>query len=131
MGGSAASNNTLKSGETLSGANKLISANGQFMLRMQDDDGHLCVYRVENGQQGGFVWGSGKYGFRGGKLVMQGDGNLVVQDASNNAQWSSGTHPYFDAKFKDANNKPVKLVLENDGKLKLYNAGGSVVWSNQ
>lgn len=122
--------NTLKSGETLKAGERLTSANGQYILRMQEDDGNLCVYTAENGEQGTFVWGSMKHGFKNAKLIMQADGNLVVYDGSNTPKWNSETHPYHNAKFNNKNIKPVKLVLENDGKLNLYNAAGSVVWSN-
>lgn len=123
--------NTLNVGETLTGNKRLTSANGKYILRMQEDDGHLCVYHSDNGQQGAFVWGSGKHGFKNAKLVMQADGNLVVYDGANTAKWASDTHPYNNATFKDAANKPVKLVLENDGSLKLYAASGKVVWTNK
>ena len=101
------------------------------MLRLQQEDGNLCVYRYDNGKQGGFVWCSMAYGFAPGRFTMQSDGNAVVYTTGNEAKWSSETHPYFDAKFRDANNKPVKLVLEDDGALKLYTASGSVVWSSK
>lgn len=120
----------LKAGETLKAGERLMSANGAYILRMQKDDGNLCVYKYANGKQGGFVWGSMKYGFKNAKLVMQTDGNLVVY-AGDEAKWSSKTHPYFNSKFKDPNNKPVKLVLENNGALKLYTKAGVAVWSSK
>lgn len=125
------STNMLNAGQTLTGSKILTSANGKFILRMQEDDGHLCVYNFANGQQGAFVWGSGKHGFKNSKLVMQADGNLVVYDGNNTSKWASDTHPYNNEKFKDSNNKPVKLVLENDGSLKLYTATDKVVWTNK
>jgi hypothetical protein len=127
----AASASMLKAGERLAAGQKLISANGNFILRMQEDDGNLCVYQFANGQQGAFVWGAMTQGNKNAKLVMQADGNLVVQDGSGNPKWASNTHPYQNEKFRDVKNKPVKLVLENDGSLKLYNAAGQVVWSNK
>jgi len=126
-----ATKNTLNAGETLKAGERLTSANGAYILRMQEEDGNLCVYKFANGKQGSFVWGSMKYGFKNGKLVMQGDGNLVVYDATNAAKWSSKTHPYYDAKFRNSSNKPVKLVLENDGRLNLYTAAGATVWSSR
>lgn len=123
--------NTLNAGEILYGGSQLVSANGQYILSMQEGDGNLCVYRFDNGKQGAFVWGSMQYGFNNAKLIMQDDGNLVVYDGNNTAKWNTETHPYFDAKFNNINNKPVKLVLENDGSLKLYTASGNVVWSNK
>ncbi|MFK8059495.1 MAG: RICIN domain-containing protein [Polaribacter sp.] len=122
--------NTLNAGQKLSAGQKLVSANGKFMLLMQATDGNLCVYNSVNGRQGRFVWGSMKYGFKNARLEMQTDGNLVVYDASNKARWSSNTHPYNDAKFRNPKNKPVKLTLENDGKLKLYTKSGVAVWSS-
>lgn len=122
--------NTLTSGETLAGGKQLTSTNGKFILRVQEEDGHLCVYKFENGRQVAFVWGSKVYGFKNAKLVMQADGNLVVYQGGT-AKWSSGTHPYLNDKFKNANNKPVKLVLEDDGSLKLYTASGGVAWTNK
>lgn len=130
VGSKPASKNMLSAGETLKAGEKLMSANGAYILRMQEGDGNLCIYKFANGKQGGFVWGSMKYGFKNARLVMQTDGNLVVYDGSNAAKWSSQTHPYYDAKYKNTYYKPVKAVLENDGKLKLYNASGVAVWSS-
>ncbi|WP_298519775.1 hypothetical protein [uncultured Kordia sp.] len=69
--------NTLKAGETLKANEILVSVNNQYMLRMQKEDGNLCVYKYVNGKQGAFVWCSMKYGFKKPKLVMQTDGNLT------------------------------------------------------
>ncbi|WP_116126128.1 hypothetical protein [Lewinella sp. IMCC34183] len=125
----AATKNILNAGESLAAGEKLVSANGKFMLIMQPNDGNLVVYRYDNGKQGGFVWGSMQYGFQNARLEMQSDGNLVVY-AGNDAKWSSKTHPYYDAKFRDAGNKPVKLVLQDNGKLNLITASGTSVWSS-
>lgn len=118
----ATSSNTLNAGETLIAGQQLTAANGKFMLRMQEEDGHLCVYKIENGKQGTYVWGSGAHGFKNAKLTLQMDGNLVVTQG-NVSKWSSETN-------KNTANKPVKLVLENDGSLKLYTASGSTIWTN-
>lgn len=126
-----AQKNTLKSGESLKAGERLTSANGAYILRMQEDDGHLCIYKFENGKQGAFVWGSGVYGFTNAVLIMQADGNLVVYNDKKESKWDSKTHPFFDAKFKDVKNKPVKVVLENDGKLKLYTSSNQVIWTNK
>jgi hypothetical protein len=122
--------NTLEAGQTLNTGAYLMSANGAYILFMQED-GNLCVYKSANGQQGDFVWGSMKYGFENARLDMQTDGNLVVYDGDNKAQWASETHPFSNSKFKSPANKPVKLVLENDGNLKLYTASGTAVWSSK
>ncbi len=122
--------NTLMAGETLNAGQKLVSANGRYILRMQNDDGNLCVYKFNNGKQGAFVWGSMKYGFKNSKLIMQTDGNLVVYDGTNKPRWSTSTMSHFNAKWGQAAYKPVKLVLGDDGKLRLYNAAGKAVWNN-
>ena len=128
-GGAAAVevNNSLSIGEQLREGNRLTSANGSHYLIMQDD-GNLCIYRTADN---GFVWCTMAYGFSGGFLFMQKDGNLVVYDGDGGYHWSSETHPHFNARFGDPNNKPVKLVIENNGKLNLYSKSGAVVWSNQ
>jgi hypothetical protein len=124
--------NTLFAGETLKAGQKLIvSDNGKYILKLQASDGNLCVYKYANNKQGSFVWGSMKYGFKNARLDMQTDGNLVVYDAENKPRWSSKTHYVHDEKYRDPNNKPVKLVLENNGILKLYTKSGEVVWSSK
>jgi len=124
------SSNTLNAGKTLKAGERLTSKNGKYILQMQENDGNLCVYRFSNGKRGGFVWGSMKYGFKNARLIMQTDGNLVVYDGNNKAKWSSKTHPYNNAKFRNPSLRPVKLVLENNGKLNLYNNKNVVVWSS-
>jgi hypothetical protein len=121
----------LDAGQTLKAGQRLMSANGAYILSLQEGDGNLCVYKYANGKQGSFVWGSMKSGFKNAKLTMQTDGNLVVYNDKNESQWASNTHPFNDAKYNDSNNKPVKLVLENDGVLKLYNAQNAVMWSSK
>tara|TARA_Y100000389_G_C17127383_1_gene348494 strand:+ start:67 stop:558 length:492 start_codon:yes stop_codon:yes gene_type:complete len=54
------------------------------------------------------------------KLVLQGDGNLVLYDANGTALWNTGTHGQGVA--------PYKLVLQGDGNLVLYAANGTVLW---
>jgi len=125
------STNTLNAGEELKAGERLMSANGAYILKMQNEDGNLCVYNFANNKQGAFVWGSMTNGITKGKLFMQTDGNLVVYNESNEPQWASNTHPFNNPKFKTPTNKPVKLVLENDGKLNLYNASNAVVWSSK
>ncbi|MEN0004587.1 MAG: hypothetical protein AAF798_10595 [Bacteroidota bacterium] len=132
-----AAKSTLTAGQELKPASKtfseseiLVSANKKYMLRLQREDGNLCIYRYQNGKQGSFVWCSMAQGFKPGNFIMQADGNAVVYTSGNDAKWSTKTHPYYDRKYRDAKKRPVKLVLENDGKLKLYNATGTVMWSS-
>ncbi|RIJ42539.1 hypothetical protein [Pontibacter oryzae] len=118
--------NTLAAGETLDTEQRLYSENGEYYLVIQTD-GNLCVYTATNA----FKWCSMAHGFEGAKLSMQTDGNLVVYDGTNESKWASKTMGYFDQKWANTNNKPVKLVLEDDGTLNLYNASGDAVWTNE
>ncbi|MBK7099216.1 MAG: hypothetical protein IPH58_13840 [Sphingobacteriales bacterium] len=114
----------LNAGGSLNAGAQLKSANGAFILKIQDD-GNLCVYPMTNGQQSIMPkWCSNASGFKNAKLQLKVDGNLVVVDGSNTIKWQSNTN-------KDANNKPVKLVLENDGRLVLYSGTGKAVWTNK
>lgn len=113
----------LATGETLKVGEKLVSANNAYMAIMQTD-GNFCVYKYENGKQGGFVWCSMAHGFANGKLVMQTDGNLCVYDEKNTFKWGS----YQVKKYALGGN--YKLVLTDTGKLNIVNGSGDVVWTN-
>lgn len=56
----------------------------------------------------------GRYTFN-----MQGDGNLVLRNASGSALWTSGTN----------GTSGQRLTMQSDGNLVLYTSKGSVVWS--
>lgn len=58
---------------------------------------------------------NGKY-----RLIMQGDGNLVLYDASNRALWHTGTDG------SGAN----RLAVQGDGNLVLYTASNGVSWQS-
>lgn len=110
--------------EVLLTTQKLYSPNREFYLYMQED-GNLCIYRTRDN---GFVWCSMAHGFSDAQLKLQSDGNLVVY-SKGEARWSSKTQAYFNKKFKNPVNRPVKLVLGNDGILRLFTEKGKVVWS--
>ena len=57
------------------------------------------------------VWESGTSG-KGAKLIMQGDGNLVIYDDENESVWASGTFGHEHA----------LLGVEEDGRLVIYSA---------
>ena len=114
---------TLGTGKELKTGQKLISANGQYMLIMQTD-GNLCIYRYANGKQGAFVWRSMAYGFQNAKLVMQTDGNLCVYDGNNTFKWGS----YQTKKYALGSGYTMKLT--DNGKLQIMNGSGTVLWTN-
>jgi hypothetical protein len=122
---------SLRVGETLGKDKCIISHNGKYILKLGDDDGHLCVYEVVNGKQGKFVWGNNIYGFKNAKLEIQKNGNLVVIDATNKIRWSSKTIPEEDPMFKDNRLKPVRLKVEDDGTLMLFAKSGLKVWTSK
>lgn len=64
------------------------------------------------------LWSSGTAGKPATRLVMQGDGNLVIYDTQGKAYWSSGT----------AGKGSSSLVMQNDGNLVVYTVGGNASW---
>ncbi len=56
------------------------------------------------------------------RLVMQGDGNLVMYDNSSNAAvWSSGTSGRGEG--------PFRAVMQNDGNFAIYNSQNQSIWA--
>ncbi len=122
---------TLYTLETLKAGNHLISANKNYILRMQEDDGNLCVYKFEDGKQSDFIWGAMEKNnftpFKNAVLKLQSSGNLVVLDEGGNQKWESKTIISLDRNVEEIRGK---LVLENDGSLKLYDPSGNIVWKS-
>lgn len=52
------------------------------------------------------------------RLVMQGDGNVVVYASAGRVVWSSGT----------SRSPGARLVMQGDGNLVIYNAAGTPIW---
>ena len=55
------------------------------------------------------------------KLVVQGDGNLVLYDAASQPLWNTATYGQGVA--------PYRLVLQDDYNLVLYDGNGQPLWS--
>ncbi len=55
------------------------------------------------------------------KLVVQGDGNLVLNDAASQPIWNTGTYGQGVA--------PYRLVVQGDGNLVLYDAASQPIWN--
>ena len=53
-------------------------------------------------------------------LDVQGDGNMVVYEASGRVRWSSNTH----------GDSSTRLQVQGDGNLVLYSGGGGVLWAS-
>lgn len=96
----------------------LESANGQHRLEFEDQgEGdtlllqHFGITPVWSPEQPALMAGA--------RLIVQGDGNVVLYNTGNAFVWSSGT----------TSTDPVELVLQNDGNLVLYNTvNNAVLW---
>lgn len=80
-------------------------SNGISDRIIMQTDGNFVDY-VSNGK----IWGAGTNGRGGYKVAFQGDGNLVVRNASGQALWASNTHTYPNA----------FLAMQSDGNLVIY-----------
>ena len=113
---------TLAKEEALYPGEELLSKSGQWQAAFQHD-GNFCVNKKADGGAGwnfggwcSMTNGKGKPN----KLVMQGDGNLVLY-RGNSAKWASDTH----------GKKGEKLVMQDDGNLVLYDAGNKALFDSQ
>jgi len=99
----------------------LVSSNGKYYARMQDD-GNLCIYMGKDPEVYNCFWCS--IPLRIGKapyyLKMQNDGNLVIYDGNSKAIWASNT----DKKGSG----PYKLVMQNDRNLVIYDKSNQTIW---
>ncbi|WP_448629124.1 D-alanyl-D-alanine carboxypeptidase family protein [Cellulomonas soli] len=90
----------------------LSSPDGRFTLDV------LTVGDVElRGPDGALVWSTGTT-VPGSVLVLQADGNLVVQERDGSRRWRTRT----------AQTDGAALVLRDDGALLLVDGAGQVVW---
>ncbi|GHJ42946.1 hypothetical protein Cs7R123_02880 [Catellatospora sp. TT07R-123] len=93
----------LDPGETLGAGQRLVSADGQYVLVMQTD-GNLVMYAPGSLA----LWATGTN--RPGSIVqMQTDGNLVVYAPGHVAVWASGTSGALHAE------------MQTDGNIVIYN----------
>lgn len=99
--------------QSLPAGTALVSLNGQHRAEMQTD-GNFVVYRANGTPK----WATGTDGRAIGDIFMQGDGNLVMYDASG-AVWASGT-----------DGRPgAFLVMQDDGNLVIYDPAGTPLWA--
>ncbi|HYX29923.1 MAG TPA: hypothetical protein VE863_15385 [Pyrinomonadaceae bacterium] len=96
----------LEQNQSLEPGQSLISAKGNYELKMQEEDGNLVLYN----QGGQAVWASKTNGDPGAKCIMQADGNLVIYDTDGSAIWATGTEGkggYF-------------IIVQDDGIVAMY-----------
>ncbi|MBS2554694.1 lectin [Catenulispora sp. NL8] len=65
------------------------------------------------------LWASGTAGKASANAIMQGDGNFVIYDTGGSPLWSSGT----------AGNSGAYLTVQNDGNTVIFSSGGATLWS--
>jgi Ricin-type beta-trefoil lectin domain len=102
------------------------SCDGRFTLRLGSDGNLMLWQAVQISIPFGVtitipepLWQTGPTGTPV-QLDMQGDGNLVMYDASGNPLWSSGT----------PGNPGAVTQIQDDGNLVVYNASGGAVWNS-
>jgi hypothetical protein len=110
----------LASGAELAGDQAIRSADGRFEL-IQQRDGNLVLYRIDDASTRTPLWASNTTGKAGARTCMQGDGNLVVISASGDPLWSSKTEGHPGA----------TLELENDGLLTVRDTSGATLWTGK
>lgn len=103
---------TLQVGGSLSGDERITSANGEFTFGVLPD-GNLAV-----GAAQGAVWDADIHDAPGARLDVQADGNLVLYRADGSPRWASNT-----------SGQNAYLKIQDDRNVVLYNGDGAVLWS--
>ena len=96
----------------------LISKNGKYKAKMQDD-GNFVVYNEHSGkaifETNTWAYGAGAF------FILQGDGNIVLYGRNSEVLW----HTNPDIFTAD------KLVMQDDGNLVAYVNNGPPVWASK
>jgi len=112
--GNGVDNSTLGPNEKLRVPEELISKNGQYALKMQEDGNLVCYDNQRKALWSSLTDGSGAI-----ECIMQSDGNLLLKDKNGRVVWATNTNGYNNA----------KLVIQNDGNLVIYNERELAVWA--
>jgi hypothetical protein len=106
----------LDGNHALSSGQSLYSCDDRYHLDMQTD-GNLVLYDVADNP----LWSSNTHGTNGYVAVMQGDGNFVVYNRTDDrALWSSGTSGLLRG----------RLNLQTDGNLVVYDIENVRYWAS-
>jgi hypothetical protein len=108
--------NAIRAGRSIKAGQFLRSENGKFMASMQSD-GNFVIYRLKP------VWSTNTRGSHAVRMDLQGDGNLVLYDRYNQAEWDSGTS-------RPGRRGKLYLMLNNKGNLVIYNRRRPI-WSSR
>jgi len=104
--------NFLWSNQEMGPHQALRSGNGNYQLVLLDDGNLVQFYNGNDGR-----WDTGTS--NGARLVMQGDGNLVLYTSWWSPVWASNT----------AGNPGAYLNVQDDGNLVVYSANNQRLWS--
>ncbi|KNE67237.1 hypothetical protein AMAG_12309 [Allomyces macrogynus ATCC 38327] len=99
----------------------ISSPNGRWHFVLQSD-GHLCMYESWIWTPGNCRWASGtcKPGPFQCKLVIQGNGNMVLTERDKYTTWSTNTN----------GTRAARMSIHNDGQVKLTDESGETTyWS--
>lgn len=103
---------TLQPGQQLKPDEYLISQDGQTTLILRGNGNLILRTHFKS------VWSTGTSG-TSSRLVMQGDGNLVLYASGGSVLWHTETH----------GNNGARLVAQTDGNLVIYDTGDNILWS--
>ncbi len=126
---------TVRPKTTLYHGDSVTSSDGRFRLAFEED-GNLVLRLLANGKE---LWSSGTAGSQANRVVMQGDGNLVIYSDGNLAINGNSTPATITVWASDSDSEVRRqadrqawstLTLQNDGNLVLRSNNGTVVWAS-
>jgi hypothetical protein len=108
---------TMTAWQTVNVDDYLMSPDSQTVLALQRD-GNLVEYSNFKGTWSSGTYNNGTDAGTSSRLVMQGDGNLVLYSKTGAALWNSQTSGYPGA----------RLVMQTDGNIVIYSASNVALW---
>jgi hypothetical protein len=107
------SKDTLRAGEKIESGATLESLGGKALLHLQGSDGNLVLRNAAHKA----LWSTGTSGHPNDYLILQQDGNLILNDGSK-VLWSSGKH-----------SGATKAVVTDECKFEVQDSAGAALWS--
>jgi microsomal dipeptidase-like Zn-dependent dipeptidase len=119
--------NTISSARngTLTVTQVLTSPSGRFIAIMQAD-GNFVVYNQNNPVWASNTNGQGSAPFN---LIIQSDGNLVVNANTPNCQANTACTPTWASNTAGHGTGPYNLVMQDDGNLVIYDSTNTATWA--
>ncbi|KAL7838973.1 hypothetical protein SRHO_G00256310 [Serrasalmus rhombeus] len=110
------SRNALFTNQELHKGDSLLSNDRNYKAIFQDD-GNFVVYGWKP------IWASDTCGKAGTRLIMQGDGNLVLYTCGGQPLWASNS-------WQNSITNDNSLFINNDGNLAVQR-GSTVLWTSK